>query len=76
MEQIEILGSEIVPVLRKEMATNRPEHVPDAPTHTTLVEARGGAVASPSGISHDPYTGPRAEEGNAPITSLGGGAAS
>ena len=36
LEQIEILGTEIVPVLRREMAVGRPAHVPDAPTHTSL----------------------------------------
>ncbi|HVM18709.1 MAG TPA: LLM class flavin-dependent oxidoreductase, partial [Egibacteraceae bacterium] len=39
LEQIEILGSEVVPVLRREMAANRPAHVPDAPTHQSLKEA-------------------------------------
>ncbi|MFW6090879.1 MAG: 5,10-methylene tetrahydromethanopterin reductase, partial [Actinomycetota bacterium] len=41
----EILGSEVVPVLRKEMANGRPAHVPDAPTHESLKQAatnRGG----------------------------------
>ena len=33
LEQIEILGTEVVPVLRREMAVGRPAHVPDAPTH-------------------------------------------
>ncbi len=36
LEQIEILGTEIVPVLRRELATDRPAHVPDAPTHPHL----------------------------------------
>ena len=40
LEQIDILGEEVVPALRKEMAVNRPQHVPDAPTHTSLVAAR------------------------------------
>ncbi|MEV7685347.1 CE1758 family FMN-dependent luciferase-like monooxygenase [Streptomyces bungoensis] len=40
LEQIEFLG-EIVPVLRKEFAENRPAHVPKAPTHPFLTaEAR------------------------------------
>jgi putative FMN-dependent luciferase-like monooxygenase len=33
LDQLEILGAEVVPVLRKEFATDRPAHVPDAPTH-------------------------------------------
>ncbi|WP_053205752.1 LLM class flavin-dependent oxidoreductase [Jiangella muralis] len=43
LEQIEILGTEVVPVLRREMAVGRPEHIPDAPTHASLVAAAGGA---------------------------------
>ena len=39
LEQIEILGGEIVPALRKELATNRPPHVPNAPTHASLSAA-------------------------------------
>jgi putative FMN-dependent luciferase-like monooxygenase len=39
LEQLDILGGEVVPVLRKELATNRPEHVPDAPTHASLTAA-------------------------------------
>jgi putative FMN-dependent luciferase-like monooxygenase len=45
LEQIEILGTEVVPVLRREMATGRPAHVPDAPTHASLREA--------SAVDHD-----------------------
>src|SRR2546423_4641058 len=33
LEQLDILGEEVVPVLRKEFAIGRPAHVPDAPTH-------------------------------------------
>ncbi|WP_328458881.1 LLM class flavin-dependent oxidoreductase [Amycolatopsis sp. NBC_00438] len=33
LEQIDLLGAEVVPVLRKEFAQGRPAHVPDAPTH-------------------------------------------
>ncbi|HEU0041660.1 MAG TPA: LLM class flavin-dependent oxidoreductase [Jiangellaceae bacterium] len=42
LEQLDILGGEVVPVLRKELATNRPADVPDAPTHASLVAAAGG----------------------------------
>ncbi|MBX3312228.1 MAG: LLM class flavin-dependent oxidoreductase [Microbacteriaceae bacterium] len=37
LEQIEILGTEVVPVLRKELAIGRPANVPDAPTHQNLL---------------------------------------
>ena len=52
LEQLEILGGEIAPALRREFAVGRPAHVPDAPTHASLVAAasaagggvRGGAL--------------------------------
>ena len=43
LDQLEILGGEVVPVLRKELAVGRPAHVPEAPTHASLVAAAGGA---------------------------------
>lgn len=45
LEQIEYLGYEIVPALRKEAEKNRPAHVPDAPTHASLKAARETAPA-------------------------------
>jgi len=39
LEQLDLLGEEVVPVLRKELAKNRPATVPDAPTHASLVAA-------------------------------------
>jgi putative FMN-dependent luciferase-like monooxygenase len=39
LEQLELLGGEIVPALRRELAVDRPAHVPDAPTHASLREA-------------------------------------
>jgi hypothetical protein len=44
LEQLEILGGEVVPVLRKEFAKNRPAHVPDGPTHAALVAAHAHPV--------------------------------
>jgi putative FMN-dependent luciferase-like monooxygenase len=49
LEQIEILGTEIVPALRKELAMNRPSHIPDAPTHSSLIAA---ARLAASAVSH------------------------
>lgn len=46
LEQLDILGEEVVPVLRKEFATNRPAEVPDAPTHASLVAKRDAALAT------------------------------
>src|SRR6201996_269885 len=42
LEQVELLGTEVVPALRKEMAARRAPGVPDAPTHTSLVAAKYG----------------------------------
>ncbi|MGO2683756.1 MAG: LLM class flavin-dependent oxidoreductase [Microbacterium sp.] len=39
LEQLDILGGEVVPVLRRELAKNRPASVPDAPTHAARVRA-------------------------------------
>ncbi|WP_227981835.1 LLM class flavin-dependent oxidoreductase [Nocardia spumae] len=40
LEQVRILGEEVVPVLRKEFELRRPAHVPsDPPTHASLVAA-------------------------------------
>jgi hypothetical protein len=43
LEQLDLLG-EVVPVLRKEFAALKPAHVPDAPTHASLVAARDAAA--------------------------------
>jgi hypothetical protein len=45
LEQLDLLGEEVVPVLRKEFAISRPTDVPDAPTHESLVAARDAANA-------------------------------
>jgi putative FMN-dependent luciferase-like monooxygenase len=42
LEQVELLGTEVVPALRKEMAARRRPGVPDAPTHASLVAAKYG----------------------------------
>jgi hypothetical protein len=47
LEQLDLLGEEVVPVLRKEFAVGRPDHVPDAPTHGALVEAAASTDADP-----------------------------
>ena len=43
LEQLDLLGEEVVPVLRKEFAALRAPGVPDAPTHASLVAARDAA---------------------------------
>ena len=49
LAQIEILGTEVVPALRREMATGRPEHVPEAPTHASLKAAAEATRAEVDG---------------------------
>ncbi|HWU45452.1 MAG TPA: LLM class flavin-dependent oxidoreductase [Humibacter sp.] len=46
LEQLDILGEEVVPVLRREFAKGRPDAVPDGPTHEALVAARDAAERS------------------------------
>ncbi|MEU6662401.1 LLM class flavin-dependent oxidoreductase [Streptomyces sp. NPDC046821] len=57
LEQLDILGEEVVPVLREEFAKMRPANVPDAPTHASRV-----AEGFVSPIS---YTTPAEQEGSA-----------
>jgi hypothetical protein len=40
---MDLLGEEVVPVLRKEFNALRPAHGPEAPTHASLLAARDGA---------------------------------
>src|ERR671916_1177025 len=49
LEQIEILGGEVVPVLRRELDALRPAHVPDGPTHAARVAAAQATQAVPTG---------------------------
>jgi hypothetical protein len=39
---VELLGTEVVPMLRREMNARRAPDVPDAPTHASLVKAKCG----------------------------------
>ena len=45
LEQLEMLGTLVVPVLRREFAALKPAHVPEAPTHASLKAARDAATA-------------------------------
>jgi putative FMN-dependent luciferase-like monooxygenase len=52
LEQLDILGEEVVPALRKEFAKNRPANVPEGPTHASLVaKAQSRADTAASGSS-------------------------
>ena len=44
LEQLDILGEQVVPVLRREFAALKPAHVPDAPTHESLTAAAQAAA--------------------------------
>ena len=62
LEQLDFLGGEVVPVLRKELAQNRPAHVPDAPTHAARVREVYGdgpsRQATPRANRGDNLSGP------------------
>jgi hypothetical protein len=45
LDQLDLLGEEVVPVLRKEIAARQDPQTPDAPTHASLVKARYGDEA-------------------------------
>ncbi|MGQ7787603.1 LLM class flavin-dependent oxidoreductase [Nesterenkonia sp. K-15-9-6] len=40
LEQVEMLGEEVVPVLRREVAARTPQGTPEPPTHASLVRRR------------------------------------
>ncbi len=73
LEQLDLLGTEVVPVLRKEFDALRPAHVPDGPTHAARLgaaRAASGSAASDddpaeAGPAVDRWTGTRAEDANA-----------
>ena len=58
LEQLEILGGEVVPVLRRELDALRPAHVPDGPTHA----ARVAAATSRSGQAEVATSEPEVSE--------------
>ena len=43
LEQLDLLGEQVVPVLRRELDAKRPADVPDAPVHATLLAAKRAA---------------------------------
>jgi hypothetical protein len=61
LEQLDILGEQVLPVLRREFAARKAAHVPDAPTHASLVASAGGAHDATVYAPADDVTG-RAEE--------------
>ncbi|NKY10579.1 LLM class flavin-dependent oxidoreductase [Cellulomonas hominis] len=64
-EQLDILGGEVVPVLRTEMESDRPAHVPSGPpSHTERVAAAraAGEVHAQPVAAADHWTGKTAED--------------
>ncbi|TFD06553.1 MULTISPECIES: LLM class flavin-dependent oxidoreductase [unclassified Cryobacterium] len=53
LEQLDLLGEEVVPVLRREFAKNRPVDVPDGPTHESLRLAAHTPVAATTALRDD-----------------------
>jgi len=49
LEQLDLLGSEVVPVLRRELDAMRPADVPDAPNHASLLAAKRAAESDVAG---------------------------
>ena len=46
LEQLDLLGAEVIPALRREFAALKPAHVPETPTHASLLAAREADVAN------------------------------
>ena len=46
LEQLDMLGELVVPVLRREFATNRPPNVPEAPLHPRILAAQAARTAA------------------------------
>ena len=65
LEQVELLGTEVVPVLRREFEARRAPGVPDAPTHAVRRSALGTGEPAEGRVAVDRWTGTRAEEDNA-----------
>jgi putative FMN-dependent luciferase-like monooxygenase len=75
LEQLDLLGGEVVPVLRKELEAKRPAHVPaNPPSHAERVaraRAAGTAGADHVGGTEDRWTGRTAEDDAAAATRAG-----
>ena len=55
LDQLDLLGEEVVPVLRKEIAARQDPETPEAPTHASLVRAKyGDAAAAPAAPERQP----------------------
>lgn len=48
LKQLDLLGEQVIPVLRRELDAKRPAHVPEAPTHASLLAGQPAAAESTS----------------------------
>ena len=74
-EQLDILAGEVVPVLRKEMESDRPAHVPsDPPSHAERVAAArtAGQLHEQQAAAADHWTGRTAEDDIEAADAVGG----
>ena len=46
LEQLDMLGELVIPVLRRELAARRPANTPDAPVHPRVTAAQGGVAGA------------------------------
>ncbi|TFD81304.1 LLM class flavin-dependent oxidoreductase [Cryobacterium sp. Sr8] len=58
LEQLDLLGEEVVPVLRAEFAKMRPATVPDAPTHASLTAAAEAQAIAETVLKSSPAGAP------------------
>ncbi len=58
LEQLDLLGEEVVPVLRAEFAKMRPATVPDAPTHASLTAAAEARAIAETVLKPSPAGAP------------------
>jgi putative FMN-dependent luciferase-like monooxygenase len=73
LEQLDILGGEVVPELRRIAAASKPAHVPDAPTHASLLAAWDGIPApddAPAALASATTTEPTTGLTTEPTTGL------
>jgi putative FMN-dependent luciferase-like monooxygenase len=50
LEQLDLFGEEVLPVLRKEYADKTPAHIPEPPTHAGRVAASLAAAGQPAAV--------------------------
>ncbi|MGI8416394.1 MAG: LLM class flavin-dependent oxidoreductase [Nakamurella sp.] len=56
LEQLDLLGEEVIPVLRTEFAALKPAHVPDGPTHASLLAAKNQTAQQLTGPTKQQVT--------------------